>query len=92
MSDRLLFGVTSAVCAVGLLLGIGLLLSARSPYGPAFSHPMTLSVGALAGFSVAVLPRSWPASRRVATALVTVAAAVIAVAIVIYVVKPVPFL
>jgi len=92
MSDRLLLGVTSAVWAVGLLLGIGLLLSSSSPYGPAFSHRLTLSVGALAGFSLAALPPSWPASRRVATALVTVAAAVIALAVVIYLVKPVPLL
>jgi hypothetical protein len=49
---------------------------------------MTLMVGALAGFSVAVLPRSWPASRRVAT----IAAALVALAVVIYFVKPVPLL
>jgi hypothetical protein len=70
--DRILLGATNAAGAVGLLLGIGLLVSrsAYGPYGLAFSHPLTLVVGAIAGFSVAGLPRTWPVSMRVALALV----------------------
>ena len=90
ISDRLLFGLASAVWAVALLLGIGLLVSARSPYGLAFRHPMTLGVGALAGFGMAALPRSWPPPVRVAMALVAIAISVFAVAVVIYLVHSSP--
>jgi hypothetical protein len=89
MAARALYGVAGAVGAVALLLAIGLLLSARNPYGPAFSHPWTLIVGALAGLSLAVLPRSWPATMRVATAG---AAAVVALAVVIFFVSGLPAL
>jgi hypothetical protein len=94
LTDRLLFGLTGAVWAVALLLGIGLLLSARNPYGPAFSHPLTLGAGVLVGFSIAVLTRSCPAPARVAIALVALAIAVFVVAVgaVILLVHPSPAL